>query len=334
MSLQIIKSGSFTTVQDLGRSGYQRYGVVVSGGMDDYALRAANLILGNDENDAVLEMTMQGPIIRFEHNTRISICGADFSATINGRNVPMWRPICVKAGSVLEFGYAADGCRTYLAVSGGIQLPPVLESRSTYVRGGMGGLSGRALQKEDTLPITKQLDLRNASFGTKPFGIEQWYLSQSILPVYSNHPVLRFIEGPEYKLFEDKSIEALMQEQFTIDPQSDRMGYQLKGHALRLKHPYEMLSEAVTVGTMQIPPSGDPILLLKDRQTTGGYPRIAQVITVDIPLLAQLKPHDTVRFQEVTHEEAEKLFIERERQFRLIKQVVLLKKGEGNVGSH
>lgn len=327
MSLKIIDEGMLTTVQDLGRKGYMQYGVVHSGVMDEIAARLANSLLGNDENDAVLEMTLLGPTILFESNYLIAICGADLSAKINGEFVPLWRPIYVKKGSILHFARPREGCRAYLAVAGGIDVPVVMNSRSTYVRGAIGGYKGRELHKGDVLDQREITNSRTLSImeylgsriGLKTWQTVDWSISSKLIPNYKKDPKIRFIKGPQYHLFTKKSREQFNNEAYIVTPDSDRMGYRLSSSRLALSKPLELLSEAVTMGTIQVPSDGKPIILMLDRQTIGGYPKIGYVASVDLPLLAQVIPGGKLSFEEVTTKEAQNLLIDREQQLSVVK---------------
>lgn len=329
MSAIVIKSGLLTTVQDLGRVGYQRYGVVVSGAMDSFALRAANLLVGNDENTSGLEITMTGPSLQWQADAWIAICGGDLSAEIDGAAVPLWRPIYVRENSLLTFQAPVEGCRAYLAVAGGIEVDHVMESGSTYTRGKMGGIEGRALVENDILKFghsSVQFDTAVNQKSEASFYTASWSVSREMFPRYGNDPVIRIMRGREFDLFNAVSRTGLFEGDFIVSPQSDRMGFRLKGPSLQLHAPYEMISEAVTIGTIQVPPDGDPIVLMADRQTTGGYPRIAQVASVDIPILAQVKPNERIRFVEISHTQAEELYLQREYDIQALKLGIKLKR--------
>ena len=316
MSLFVKKAGLLTAVQDLGRYGTQKYGVVASGAMDAFALRTANLLVGNRESDACLEIAMIGPELVFERPALFSICGGDLSASLNGQAVPLWRTIYAPAGSRLTFGAPVRGCRAYLAVAGGLDVPPVMGSRSTFLRAGIGGYQGRALRPGDRVAIGQPSALAQRFMeqlaADGPIGISRWSVSSGLLPSYTEQPTLRIIEGEEYHLFDEESKHRLLHEPFTVLPQSGRMGYRLAGGELKLKQKAEMISAAVTFGTMQVPADGNPIVLMADRQTTGGYPKIAQVITVDLPLLAQVNLGGKVQFRKVSLQEAQAEYISRE----------------------
>ncbi|HSJ36817.1 MAG TPA: biotin-dependent carboxyltransferase family protein [Planococcus sp. (in: firmicutes)] len=316
--LTIRKGGMQTTVQDLGRSGFQKYGVVAAGAMDPYALRMANLLVGNEENAATLEMALTGPEVRFEEDALISICGADLSPQIAGKTVGLWRPLGVQKGQILTFGTPRRGSRAYLAVAGGISVPEVMGSRSTYLRAALGGFDGRALKSGDHLVVGA------ATKGTNLVGEGQsWFMPS---PYYSSKPEIRVTAGRQFNSFSEESQERFFSEPFTVSSQSDRMGYRLDGPHLALAEKQEMLSEAVAFGSIQVPPDGNPIILMADRQTAGGYPKIAEAITVDLPLISQLKPGDRLRFTLVSVEEAQRLLRLQERTINCLKNAIRLKR--------
>ncbi|ANS73275.1 hypothetical protein AWM70_00670 [Paenibacillus yonginensis] len=319
MSLRIGKPGLLTTVQDLGRFGFQKYGVIASGAMDAFALRAANLLVGNPQGAAGLEVTMLGPEIQFEHTTLISVCGGDLSPQLNGRPFPLWRTVLVPSGGVVSFGRMKLGCRAYLAVAGGIDVPLEMNSRSTYLRAGIGGFQGRALKSGDVLPVgeptyqgSQLLRLLARDADREAGAVSRWSAASSLRPAYSANPEVRVIAGAQYPDFSADSRVSFEQDAYSVLPESDRMGYRFSGGSLKLEKPAEMISTAVTFGTVQVPPGGNPIVLMADRQTTGGYPVIAQVASVDLPLLAQVNLGGKVRFRLISLEEAEELQLQRE----------------------
>lgn len=332
MSVKIIRPGLLTTIQDIGRWGFQKYGIIVSGAMDTFSFRVANLLVGNDENSACLEITMIGPTMEIQEDSLISICGGNLSPEIDGKSIPLWRPIYVRKGSVLKFGACLSGCRTYLAIAGGFYVEEVMRSKSTYLRAGIGGLEGRSLKEGDIvninkctpeqLKVTKKLSLLDDS---NSFKVVEWFITSEIIPKYKVNPIIRVIPGGEFKKFSSESRVGFFKSEFEVTSQSDRMGYRLKGTTLKLSRPLEMISEAVSFGTIQVPPEGNPIILLADRQTTGGYPKIAQVASIDIPLIAQVKPGEKISFQKISLEEAQKLYILRELNIQQLKQGINLK---------
>ncbi|KQL54257.1 KipI antagonist [Heyndrickxia shackletonii] len=330
--ITIKKPGLLTSIQDIGRYGYQKYGVIVSGVMDPVAHRIANLLVGNEENAPTLEITLLGPVLEIHEDTLISICGGDMSPHINGKPVPMWRTVYVKKGSELRFGTAKAGCRVNLAVAGGFSVPTVMGSKSTYLNAGIGGFNGRALKTGDHIsvnqpsPLSSKIILQmKKQAGSRSFLEMEWSVASKFIPSFKTDQTIRVMKGRQYSLFTNQSQKDFFSKTFEVSTQSDRMGYRLKGETLALKEPKEMLSEAVSFGTIQVPSDGNPIILLADRQTTGGYPKIGQVATVDLPLLAQAKPGDRLRFSEIEHEVAEQLLMERERKIQELKKGILLK---------
>ncbi|MBO7746958.1 biotin-dependent carboxyltransferase [Paenibacillus sp. MWE-103] len=325
MSLAILKPGLLTTVQDLGRHGAQKYGVIVGGAMDAFALRVANLLVGNAEHDAGLEITMVGPEIYFSEAALIAVCGGDLAPELNGRELPAWRTVYAPEGSRLRFGPARLGCRAYLAVAGGLDVPERMGSRSTYLRAGIGGHEGRALRKGDRLPVGARspgsLALAGliAREGQDEAAVSGWSVASELRPAYAAQPTIRAVAGRELALFDDESRGRFFGEAFAVKTESDRMGYRLAGEALRLKEKREMISSAVTFGTVQVPPDGQPIVLMADRQTTGGYPKIAQAASVDLPLLAQTPLGGKVRFEEISLAEAQRQYLLREKGIRALR---------------
>jgi len=327
MSIEVISPGLSTTVQDLGRYGYQQYGVSVGGAMDEWALQMANLLVGNSYEEAVLEVTLVGPTLLFHSDMLIAVCGGDFSPTINQNPVLSNRPVWVKSGSVLQFGHARKGCRAYLAVAGGWDVPVVMGSRSTNVRGGFGGFAGRMLKAGDQLShypgrpfgrfLAQQLGKKA---GTAPFAAAKWFISAERFRVDSKaEAVVRVIRGEQFDDFSAASQQSFFEQSFRVSPQSDRMGYRLTGPMLTLASPRELISAAVTAGTIQVPPNGQPIILMADRQTIGGYPKIGYVARVDVGLVAQLRPGEAIRFVEISLRDAQLALSERDKRVKDIK---------------
>lgn len=328
--IHVLRPGLLSTVQDLGRRGYQQYGVVVGGAMDTLSLRVANLLVGNDESAAALELTLLGPTLRFEQEALIAICGGDFAPSIDGASLPMHRPIKIRAGTTLAFGAARQGCRAYLAVAGGIDVPEVLGSRSTYLRAEIGGYRGRALVADDQLAICAPSDLSQritnefrAKQSDAPFVSVPWQAGVRFVP--TPRLELRVIRGAELDRLSPDSRERLFSRDFEVSPQSDRMGYRLAGPGLELAAAWELISAAVCPGTLQLPPDGQPILLMADGATTGGYPKIAHVASVDLPVAAQLRPGDSLKMREISLEEAHNLYRQREAALRCLATGLRLK---------
>lgn len=329
MTLRIVDAGMLTTVQDLGRVGHQRDGVPASGAMDPFALRVANLLVGNDENDAALEMTMVGATVAFDEEVLVALSGADVGASVDGVPLARWRPARIRAGAMLVTGAARDGCRAYLALAGGVSVPTVLGSRSTFARATMGGLDGRALARGDVLKLRERSEIgcRIASgiaMSGGRAGVAPWGVGPSIRPRYRVAPTVQLTPGAHLGALTDEARARLFGEQFRISSRSDRMGYRLEGQPLALAAPLEPLSEGVAFGTVQLPPSGEPIVLMADRQTTGGYPRVGEVATVDLPIVAQLRPGDHLRFRAISVAAAQALYLEREREIAMLARAILL----------
>jgi biotin-dependent carboxylase-like uncharacterized protein len=279
--------------------------------MDPYALRMANLIVGNDEGQACLEVTLMGPKLAFASDGVIAITGADLSPAINGRPVTMWKALFVKAGDELSFGAPKTGCRAYIAFAGGIAVPPVMGSRSTFIRGGYGGLKGRALKAGDRLPLGKaQYDFADVS-GRK--------LPPAFIPDYETDRPVRFVFGPQADAFTDEAILTFTTKPYTVSRDSDRMGYRMEGPRLTHKTGADIISDVITVGAIQVPANGQPIVLMADCQMSGGYTKIGVVATVDIPYMAQKKPGDSVYFQPVSVNEAQSWLKEQEEVFAVLR---------------
>ena len=297
--------------------GRQRGGIPVCGAMDRTALRIANLLVGNAPGAAALEATLIGPSFEFDEPALIAIAGADFGATVNDQPVPAWHAVHVPCGAKLRVGSHGPGCRPYIAIAGGIDVPGVFGSRSTYVRAEFGGLDGRALRVGDVLGHGRPGELscaiqRSVMSDPARAGIANWTIGTPVRPRYSADATVRVIEGAQTSALTDESRARFFDEPFRISASSDRMGYRLDGVELALEHPIEMLSEGVAFGTIQLPPGGAPIVLMADRQTTGGYPRIGEVASIDLPLIAQLKPGDRLRFRPVSLADAQRLYLAHE----------------------
>lgn len=306
MTIKVIKPGMLSAFQDTGRHGYQHWGVPVTGVMDENAHALCNFLVGNPVSYSSLEMTLLGPTLCFQAKTVIALAGADLGAQLDG--VPLKPGHCVRVapGTVLSFGKRQSGARCYLAVSGGFLIKPVMNSTSTYARGGFGGLRGRTLKAGDLIPIC-------SSFANPP---RVGPLSESALYGNTESNDIRVLAGREWNDFSSRSQQDFLSCTYTLTNDSDRMGYRLEGAPLVLDAPKELLSESVAFGTVQVPSSGQPLILMADRQTTGGYPRIAQVASVDLPRLAQLLPGDEVRFSLIDLVTAEQLILSRARAFK------------------
>lgn len=296
MSVRVLISGALTTVQDLGRYGCQSLGIGTSGVMDEDACKKANYLVGNEDNEAVLEATLFGGTMEITEDTVMAVTGADMPLLKNGAGIAANRPVEIKAGDVIELGMAVEGCRTYIAFAGGIDVPAVMGSRSTNLKCKMGGYEGRPLKTGDELPIGK---------GGKSY--EE--VKNRTVEVCSYLPqiTVRVIEGPQDEYFTEAGKKTFYQETYTISDRSDRMGYRLDGPAVESIGGTDIISDGIALGSVQISSGGQPMVLLADRQTTGGYAKIAVVCSFDIPKLAQGRPGDKVRFVRITTEEAQKI---------------------------
>lgn len=330
MALKMLRAGILTTVQDLGRWGYQRFGVPVSGVMDEVSHRLANWLVGNDEMEASVEMTLVGPGFTVTRDTLLAACGGDFEPRVDGQPMPRARPVLVRAGSVLEFGPCKMGCRAYLALAGGVQVEPVMGSRSTYLRGGFGGFHGRLLRRGD-LVETRALDagcfpsLQHAlAQGRARMAYPRWSATERIDLLTPGPYTIRFVPGRHWPLFAEAVRERFCSSEYRIGAQSDRQGYRLNGPTLMPEQPIEVISEGVTFGTIQVPPDGEPIVLMASRQTTGGYPRLGEVASVDLPLLGQLPPGCAVHFEPIALDEAQSLLLARERDMARTREAILM----------
>jgi antagonist of KipI len=309
MTAIVQRAGFLTSVQDAGRTGFRQFGVSTSGALDSFALRVANLLVGNDEGAAGLEITLGGLQLRFEDERIVAWCGGEFDVQIESRALPAGHVAHLQSGDELKFGRAQFGCRCWLAISGGIDVPVVLNSRSTDLRANFGGIEGRTVRDGDVLP------LRTWPGSPIPAtGVSSWTAPHDWASPATRHPNLRFIRGVDWNRFNASTLQRLTSEAFTVSADSDRMGVRFDGPELKRENEIDLISEAVAPGTIQVPPSGKPILLLGDCQTIGGYPKIAHVITVDLGVAAQLRAGDGVRFFEISLQDAHRLLIERERE--------------------
>ncbi len=286
MTIEVVRPGLLTTVQDRGRYGYQKYGIPPAGVMDLESYELANAFCGNTHGEAVLEMTVSGGEYIFHEHTWIALTGADMKPRINGERVPMYRTVEVQKGDHLVLKHAVNGCRTYMAVCGGIDTEPVMNSRSTHMKCHIGGLEGRKLKAGDVLPIGKANPI--PAYCTIP----------ARAGFYSSSIQVRVMMGPQDDMFTEKGKDTFLNSTYTVDAKSDRMGIRLEGEAIESIHGTDIVSDAAVFGSIQITGNGQPIVLMADRQTTGGYAKIATVITEDLSLLAQAAAGTAVQFIE------------------------------------
>ena len=307
--LSIINPGFLTTIQDRGRFNYQKWGVPVSGAMDEYALRVGNILVGNDEHEACLEITLLGPVIKFLAPRLVALTGADLGARLNERKCKPWESFRVSKGDILQFAGAVSGCRAYLTAAGGFDLPVVLGSKSTYLRGRMGGMSGRALREGDELAVKPQVKCCALTARAVP----DEYRKKLTNPI-----VAQVILGPQDDAFTPEGIETFLQSDYKVTLETDRMGCRLEGPVIKHKHKPDIISDGIAPGSIQVPGKGTPIIMMADRQTTGGYAKIATIITPDLWQIAQAKPGDVIRFNKVTSAQAHKAYLEYESMLRLL----------------
>jgi len=301
-SLLVKNPGLLTTVQDLGRQGFGPIGVSASGAADRIAICLGNRLVGNPENAAALEMTLLGGEFEFAQEAVVVATGSDFNATLDGFSIAMNESLQVKAGESIKFGPTRSGARCYLCMSGGICVPRVLGSRSTHLLSGLGGFEGRALRKGDVLPV--------GPFGGK---FVHRLIAERFLTRLALRKTLRVTQGPQSDLFPKTTIDAFFSQSYLVTEETNRMGIRLRGKAAPVLGKGEMISEGVSLGAIQVPAGGQPIILFVEQQTTGGYPILANVISADFSSLGQLRPRDEIRFELVTMAEARKLLVEQER---------------------
>lgn len=328
MTIEVERPGLLTTVQDLGRVGRQHLGVPVNGAMDEISHRLANLLVGNDENEATLELTLNGPTLRFTADAVIAMCGAAMGGKVDGQPLPWWRPIRIPAGARVVFGRPPIGCRAYLAIAGGFDIPLVLGSRSTALMGGYGGFRGRALRKGDVLvprsPHEAQTPrwVRLLSRSHHGIAYPTWSVSRARMPYRVSPQPVRIVPGRHWQNFPVAGRELLVQGEYKVGLDSDRMGCRLQGPVLEARRGNDVLSEGVVMGAVQVPPGGQPIVLMADHQTVGGYPVIGVVAGIDLPVMAQIAPGEPLQFKLITPEESYAASLTREHQLGRVRQAL------------
>lgn len=312
MSITVLNPGLLTTVQDMGRVGYQQFGVSVSGVMDPRATSIANILVGNDEGEAVLECTMLGPQLRFDAPNCIAITGGDLGPTLDGKPIPNYCAVSVEAGQVLRFTGPKTGCRAFIAFAGGLDIPVVMGSRSTYMKAKIGGLEGRKLAKDDVIGFrAPRTQLKNMK-------------DRNLYPEFVPREVytVRVVMGPQDDAFTDAGVKTFLSETYTVTPEFDRMGCRLEGAVIEHKESGDIISDGIAFGAIQVPSAGKPIIMLADRQTTGGYTKIANVITADFRIIGQLKAGDKVRFEKVSIAHAQDALLTQRAALRLLRKSV------------
>lgn len=305
-TFKVIKPGLFTTIQDLGRPGYQRFGLPTAGPMDSYSLRIANLLTGNDPGAAALEMAFSGAYLEVMRQAVIALTGAAMQATLNGETLPAWQSVKVREGDRLEFGSAAEGVYCYLAAAGGIDVPPVFGSRSTDVLASIGGIEGRPLESGDII--------KTGLLGKEP---PERKLKPDFTPSFSAGTAVRVIMGPQDERFTGRGLDTFLSSAYRVTVNVNRIGYKLEGPLIEHREGADIITEGQTLGAIQVPRDGQPIILLADRGSVGGYTKIAVVISADIRRVAQSGPGREISFQAVDLETARRAYREEEAIFML-----------------
>lgn len=303
----VLTPGSYTTIQDAGRFGYQQMGIPVSGVLDAFAFHSANLLVANTKNSAVMEITVMGPRLKMLSHADLAVTGAEIGLTLNDQALETWTSFSVKSGDILDIQQVKSGCRAYLAVNGGIDVPQVMGSRSTYVGANIGGYRGRLLKVGDVIkcgPGRRLADRRQ--------------IPVDMIPAYPAGITIRAIPGPQDDFFQE-GLEVLLQSDFMVSTKADRMGYRLQGPKIKIKEgmPKSIISEPTMPGGVQIPADEQPIILMVE-QTVGGYTKIVTVISVDLPKVAQATPGDTIRFERISLETAHALYQEQQKKLQTL----------------
>ena len=303
-------SGPLTTVQDKGRFGYQKFGMPTAGAMDKFSYKIANLLVENKNDEAVLEYTLKGPELRFKEDAIISVTGAKSIVKINGKKIKMWKSHYIEKGSILEISPVEKGMRGYIAFKSGFNLPEIMGSKSTYLRASLGGYEGRELKNGDILKINKNVSRDNYTLKS---------LEKKHRPDFSQKKI-RIIMGPQDDYFTKKGVSEFLHGEFKVSSQADRMGYRLEGPKIEHKDGADIITDGIAEGSIQVSGNGKPIIMLADRQTTGGYAKIATVITVDIDIVSQKKPGDLIIFEKIGLKKAQKLLKRRRKLYKNIKK--------------
>lgn len=295
--MTVISPGPLSTVQDEGRFGYMSTGFSPSGAMDAYSMKIANILVGNAPRDGVIEMTMIGMSVQFDCTSVIAVTGADMQPELNGSPAAMYTAIEVHEGDVLTMKSALTGLRAYLAVAGGFDLPMIMGSMSTNLKCALGGLDGRRLRVQDEIPLRRSIDLKLIGQRTaKAYGNS-----------YGDGITVRVVLGPQEDYFTDEGIKTFLSSEYTVSDKSDRMGVRLDGEKVENKNGVDIISDGIATGAVQIPASGTPIIMMADRQTTGGYAKIATVISADLKKIAQARPGTKIRFEAVSEQQSIRL---------------------------
>ena len=299
MGIKFANGGFITTIQDMGRTGYQEFGVPAAGVMDTMAFRKANILVGNDENEAALEITLMGPMFTFTSDNIIAVTGGNLGAKLNGKDIPMYQAVLAKKGDTMSFMGIKSGSRAYVAFAGGLDVPVVMGSKSTHLKSNLGGFEGRKLGPGDEIEFTApKTALPNMSKRTVP---ADDYSKASC--------TLRVILGPQDDCFTEAGIKTFLSSTYTLTNEADRMGLRFEGEKIEHKNGGDIITDGISFGAVQVPSHGQPIVMMADHQTTGGYTKIAGIISADLPKAAQLKPGCKVNFQQVSVEEAQDIYV-------------------------
>ena len=309
MGIIFLNGGLLTTVQDAGRRGYQRYGLGVSGAVDVQSYVYSNVLVGNKNNEAVLEVTLIGPRIEFTSTCVIAITGGDLSPEIDGLPCPMYRAVKVNKGSILSFGAPKTGCRSYISVAGGLAVTPIMGSRSTYIKANLGGYEGRKLGTGDEIAFRKPF--------AHPENLEKRVIKK---PEWNGSYTVRVLLGPQDDRFTEAGLKTFLSSEYTVTNEFDRMGYRLTGPKIEHTTDGNIITDGITFGAIQVPDGGEPIIMLSDRQTTGGYTKIASIINVDMPKIAQCKAGDKIRFEVTDIETAQDEFIAQKEEYKALRE--------------
>lgn len=305
MSVKVIKAGLQTTIQDLGRRGYRQYGIATNGALDEYSHMLANWLVGNNSNETAIEVTHIGPELEFTEDMTVGIAGAQFELFVNDKPVPTNQTLHIKARDILRFGHLRSGARAYIAFSGQLEVPDIMHSKSTNLLAKFGGFNGRALQDGDCLTLTSEL-----------FHQDRIIPDELLLEHHHNltqrHMIVRMTPGREFSCLSEHCKEEFLCSDFEVNSYSNRMAIKMDGATLTMEEDMSMVTTPIVSGTVQLPSNGQPIITLADGQTTGGYPRIGQVITADLSLLAQLKPHDRLSFYPIDIQQAKKILLQKQ----------------------
>ena len=310
MGIKFANGGFITTIQDMGRTGYQEFGVPAAGVMDTMAFRKANILVGNDENEAALEITLMGPMFTFTSDNIIAVTGGNLGAKLNGKDIPMYQAVLAKKGDTMSFMGIKSGSRAYVAFAGGLDVPVVMGSKSTHLKSNLGGFEGRKLGPGDEIEFTApKTALPNMSKRTVP---ADDYSKASC--------TLRVILGPQDDCFTEAGIKTFLSSTYTLTNEADRMGLRFEGEKIEHKNGGDIITDGISFGAVQVPSHGQPIVMMADHQTTGGYTKIAGIISADLPKAAQLKPGCKVNFQQVSVEEAQDIYVKELEELKALKE--------------